>query len=260
MNVKGRTLSKSALNESATGCHEGKSPAIRQGMFRALLAWAVLLPAAGALLGGCLVTELQPGEPFTPDPAHGVAVLSLSRTGVADFDLLLQVRGVDRFFHRPLLLRARGDSLDWGDRENRPIPPEAPRGRLAALVLEPGDYEFSGWSGDSQMYGFYGDGYLINGPLSLPFTVQPGRIVYVGALRLELPPKPNWLANLGTATYRLRVEDHAARDLALFRSRFPALSGEPVAVALLRPVEPERPPVYYVYNKRFDGDCLTPDC
>jgi hypothetical protein len=206
------------------------------------------------------VTELQPGEPFSPDAAHALVVLSLSRTGVADFDLLLQLRGVDRSYHRPLWLRARGPSLDWGGTESRPIPPERPRGRLVAMVLEPGSYEVSGWSGDSQMYGFYGDGYLIDGPLALPFTVQPGRIVYLGALRLNLPPRPNWLANLGTATYRLQVDNRAESDLSLFRRKFPAVSGEPVTVSLLHAAEPERSWIYYVHNKRFNGDCIGPGC
>ena len=215
-----------------------------------------LLVALGMALGGCLVQELDPDDSFLPTAQDGLVVVSLTRTGVRQFDLLLWIRGEGFAFQRVVKLPDYGSRLDWhGAPERGPTPKNQPIGRLVVMELPPGDYEISNWLGQSPMDGFYGDGYDIRSePISLKFRVLPGEITYGGRVQLVLPDEVNYLANLVPSTYRIETSDMQASDLTLLREKYPRVSADTVQVRLIESADTGRPLLYYVDNRELPAE------
>lgn len=86
-------------------------------------------------------------------------------------------------------------------------------GRLAALRLPPGDYEFHAWTArEPNPYG--GTEYSPRQAFSYRFSIRPGVASYVGRLNLHLTERE---------TQRLAIADRRDEDLALFRKKYPAV-------------------------------------
>ena len=208
-----------------------------------------------ALLAACTAPELAPERGLPRDGAHGVVVLSLLRSGVREFPVLFNVRSRDGHYYRVVELRPKGPTLDWpAPSSTLPAPVGAPQGRLAVLVLPAGDYEIFRWQGDSIWGGYYGDGYEIyDQELGLRFSVEPGKLRYLGAIQLALPDKVNAQADIVPDHYRFLLIDHQAEDRIVLERRYPGLATEPMESGLIEYAGPEKRR-YYLMNKKLSGD------
>jgi hypothetical protein len=207
------------------------------------------------LLTACAAREPAPGERLGLSPESGVLVLSLTRTGVRDFPIMVEVRGIDRFLRRVIELPAAGARLDWPAAPGlSPTPADRPTGRLAVVELPPGRYEIYHWWGTSMLYGFDSNGYQIySDRLSLKFTVLPGEVTYAGSLRFVLPERVKYLTIDTPGTYRLEAGDDGKSDLPLLLTRYPDLDSERVKTRLLESPYAGQPLGYWVINYKDPG-------
>jgi len=229
-------------------------------MWQTLRRWlgpALVSAIALVALAACSAAELEPAQPLRADSDSGIVILSVTRSGMRDFDLFVWLDGPGDWVPRPIDLRARSQARDWtaGNRWDA-SPTSEPEGRLVVLKLEPGTYRIDRWSGQSEDGGFHGDGFDIHtAPLDLSFTVEPGTVSYLGSLHIELPKELDYLANIRVATYRMSVDDQRERDLALARSRF--AEGAAVQIATRSPqfALAGQDIRYYIHNRKAgDGD------
>ena len=230
----------------------------RRSGLRGVLPIVTILLAG--LLGACSANELAPGAALQPRGDTGLAVLSLTRSGWRDFDLFVDLKGPGQWAPRPIILRAKSFARDWkGGPEWKTTSVEDPEGRLVVLQLKPGTYRIDRWNGDSQRDGFNGNGYLMYpaSPLDMTFDVKPGELTYLGELHFALPDKPNWLANLSTATYRIEIKDQHERDLALLRNKYPHENVGTPRTDLIRFAQAGAPLRYYIQNYT-DTDPIYP--
>lgn len=89
-------------------------------------------------------------------------------------------------------------------------------GRVAALRLPAGEYEFHTWKIVEQ--NAYGE--MEYGPrqtLSYQFSVQPGKATYLGRLHLQIDEG---------RLYNLSIEDRSDVDLTAFRNKYPSIALE----------------------------------
>jgi hypothetical protein len=232
-----------------TLCAARHTPPLRRAP-RALKPLALL--ALAALLGACSANEATVGEALRPAPGKGIVVLSVTRTGWRDFDLMLDLKGPGNTLARPILVYARSRSRDWtGGADESVTAPDAPEGRLVALELAPGTYRIDGWSGRSFSGGAWDEGYEVAGQgLGIQFTVRPGAVDYAGNVNLALPARLNYNANLMPSTYRLEAGPKPERDLAVLRSKYPGTPADAVRSDPLQASHAGVPLRYYVYNYR----------
>ncbi|MBK9348961.1 MAG: hypothetical protein IPN05_01640 [Sulfuritalea sp.] len=95
-------------------------------------------------------------------------------------------------------------------------------GRLAALRLSPGDYEFHTWQvREPSPYGE--TEYRPAREFIYRFSIKPGEATYVGRLNLHLG-KGN--------TERVAIEDRQAEDLSLLGRKYPALRAAKVTASV----------------------------
>ena len=231
----------------------------RRGLWQS---WpAVFGLALTLLLGACAAAEVQPGEPLLPGSDHGLVVLSLTRTGWRDYDLLLDLKGPGQWLGRPIVIFADGQPHDWrGDETWKTTRPEAPEGRLVVLRLAPGTYRIARWDGNSARDGAYGDGYWMYsaGDLELSFTVEPGSVRYAGNINLALPPRPSFVSGLATGTYTIDVKELRERDLSLLRTRFPGSDTDAMRSVAVTFPQAGQPLRYYAISRHEGGaDPLT---
>lgn len=98
-------------------------------------------------------------------------------------------------------------------------------GRLAALRLPPGAYEFYAWKvREPNPYG--GTEYSPTHPFSYRFSVKSGQVVYLGQLNLQLSERN---------TQTITVEDKKSRDLAVLTAKVPSIRAGQVSVGVGRP-------------------------
>jgi hypothetical protein len=222
----------------------------------------VLLPVLllGLLLAACTAPEMGPGEPLRPDANSGLAVVSLTRSGWRDFDLLVEVKGQGQWLGRAIVLLAQANGRDWrGGPDWLSTPADAPEGRLVVLRLAPGTYRIERWNGLSARHGFSGGGYHVYSNVDgLTFTVAPGGVTYVGNLRFEFPAKLNWDAMIVPSTYRIQINDRRERDLALLQGKFPGTDLAAARTELFRFPQVGQPLRYFLINYN-DSDAEPPD-
>ncbi|HNB05698.1 MAG TPA: hypothetical protein PKV97_07190 [Thauera aminoaromatica] len=212
-------------------------------MKRILLSSALLF----ALAGCASVSDLP--RDYTPGAANseGLAVVSLTLSGkdlgsvasfeyrvrdaAAQFDADVRRRPyfdsakqqarwlLDRDAQGPTAARMRVIVKDQASAEPLDVV-EAGKaiGRLAAMRLPPGDYELYAWKVvEPNRYG--GNEFTPKRVFSYPFKVEAGRATYLGNLDLRMSEQD---------TYKLSVDDKAARDLALLSKKLPALRAEQI--------------------------------
>lgn len=102
-----------------------------------------------------------------------------------------------------------------------------PTGRLAALRLSPGDYEFHSWQvREPSPYGE--TEYKPAREFVYRFSIKPGEMTYIGRLNLHL----------GSGnTERITVNDWQMEDMSLLGQKYPALRAAKIvaAVGILQP-------------------------
>jgi hypothetical protein len=100
-------------------------------------------------------------------------------------------------------------------------------GRLAALRLAPGDYEFHSWQvREPSPYGE--TEYKPAREFVYRFSIKPGEATYIGRLNLHLGSKN---------TERVTVNDQQVEDMSLLGQKYPALRAAKIgaAVGILEP-------------------------
>jgi hypothetical protein len=96
-------------------------------------------------------------------------------------------------------------------------------GRLFAIKLEPGEYEFFSWH-TSVGYGqFYGEPHF-----SKTFKVEAGKVQYLGEIVVHFITQSSMLGTHTIVGSRVMFSDKRDRDIGLFRSGFPGLGGDEI--------------------------------
>lgn len=106
-------------------------------------------------------------------------------------------------------------------------------GRIAAVALEPGDYELYTWGLYVDAYGGYG---YVNPKAPVPpltFQVKAGEVTYLGSLHGETVMGRNIFGLPLVAGGYPIIEDKQSRDEPMFRSRFTMLANWPITSANL---------------------------
>lgn len=192
-------------------------------------------------LAGCATaTDLPPAYALDAKQPEGLAIVSLALTGksldrISGFEY--RIREVPPRDEEAVVVTSRyasarqhARSLLGGSNqrqtEHRAIVKESnsaepldirdagrATGRLAALRLPPGDYEFHAWKASEP--GAFGE--MEYGPprgFSYRFSIKPGVATYIGRLSLNLSERN---------TQRITVEDRRNDDLAILREKYPAI-------------------------------------
>jgi hypothetical protein len=181
--------------------------------------------AIALLVTGCAVGNIA--RDYGPDPKDpdGVAVVSLTRSGIgAQFNLFVSVRGVDRRYDTRIAVTELLTPNDWSCPVLGTIPEDPPCGRLAVVQLPPGMYEFYSWSGST------GSASISAGrPFSKRFTVVAGTVIYLGNVHLAIG-SGGFSVQGG---YQVRTADLRERDLTLLHSKYPKIAPATVLVRIL---------------------------
>ena len=172
----------------------------------------IVLALCTALLAGTgACAKLNVGSGYRADPASGKGLAVFSFTAndrVSNFYLQYHAMGGGKP-RGDITLWTVQDPLDWRD----------PRGRLVVIELPAGEYE---------LYNVAGMGlqFSASEPFSAPFTIEPGRVKYLGNVHVVI----------GTTltAFSVGVTERAAQDLGTFFERYPRLSPDDVDVAITR--------------------------
>jgi hypothetical protein len=199
----------------------------------------VLATAAGLvgiiLFCGCGTTNVGSGYSLTPDSDSGLAVASLTLSGVsADYTLTTFLRGVDSDFDQSVPVLDASTSQDWDCPFFRVPTPGYPCGRLAVIELSPGEYEFYSWRAKATSRSA-GTTTVIQPPdFSRKFTVLAGKAVYLGNIHMSPKgPGPNKKSPAQDNDDLIWILDTRERDLALLFDKYPKLSPDDVVVSIL---------------------------
>jgi len=181
--------------------------------------------AIALLLTGCAASNIA--RDYVPDPKHpdGVAVVSLTRSGIgAQFNLFINVRGIDRQYDTKIVITELLTSSDWSCPALGTIAEDKPCGRLAVLRLLPGSYEFYSWSGSTGSASIWP-----RQPFSKKFTVVAGTVVYLGNVHLAIGSS-GFSVQGG---YQVRTADMRDRDLPLLHRNYPKIAPDTVLVRII---------------------------
>lgn len=212
--------------------------------------WMALLPAllfALAGIQGCVVKAPKKNYKGPAGRNEAVMILSVTRSGITEFDLVLDLKGEDHEYKNVFTVREH-DGLDWKPTNGyRPVPEDQWAGRLVVLLVPPGNYRISAWSGESPFFGEQGNGYgVVSQPISLRFTAPAGHIRYLGNLHFAFPMKLKGYVYNGR--YHIRTGDRTPRDLAVFKARYPLLAGQQIETRLIQNAEEGRELQFYILS------------
>lgn len=96
-------------------------------------------------------------------------------------------------------------------------------GTVFAAALPPGEYEIFSWAVAS---GYANVRSTV--PFSIRFTVEPGKLVYLGNFQFRQTAGLGLTVTGATVSYREAI----ARDIPVFKRKFPGLSETPIAYAV----------------------------
>ena len=165
-----------------------------------------------ALLGGCASVTVYEG------PNAGFAVTSIAVKSGTLFDTV------------GLHFRRRGSGEDrgrlWFSNDTLTLGPKADfdtaqnRGFVGSLRLAPGEYEIY------NVEARYGNEWFsIKKDFSIPFTVAPSAITYVGAYTFDAVLGKNIFGSTVPAGTVIFIGDQQARDVAAIKARLPETAG-----------------------------------
>jgi hypothetical protein len=152
----------------------------------------------------------------------GMLVASLTVSGHTPGSMWLQLfhTGASAPTHSiPINIASFG--LDWGpgsDASGRNI-----QGRLAAVEIPPGQYEFGRWV----MTVANQAAYTSNSRIGARFSIREGEVVYVGNIHLDIQKSAS-----ASLPFRVEVNDERKRDLPLLARKYPELRPEAVRVEI----------------------------
>lgn len=200
----------------------------------------IIIIVFSIVLVGCKAAQIPNNFILQRDSSKGVAVVSLTYSGAC-------VRGVAVSYSKKTiyvpfrgevnLLEEERDLLDWGKwcEVSTFWPGKWPEGvtqsevgRVFAFELPAGEYKF-------YRILLEGDWFW---RISMPFTVLPGRITYLGNIHIQAQENELSIGNLfsGKArfTSKFGIRDMRERDLELLEKKHPNLEIDDVEVRLLK--------------------------
>jgi hypothetical protein len=184
---------------------------------------------ATALLGACAPTanEVRPDKALDLS-SQGAVALSFTSVGIPYLHGLY-------LFYTPAAggeevgMAAYGTDSPgyWSDYYQ-----DVEKGRLAVLQLAPGDYRFTRWSANA---GGLGGTRSIDpeDPFNIPFTVEAGKILYLGNLHLTSHDVSKVTSSYASTRHQLSVRDRRDVDLDALKRRLPSNGAAPVVVRLM---------------------------
>jgi len=212
-------------------------------------------------LAGCMLSNVKPE--FSPESQgnRGLLVVSLGRTGAGGFDLVATVKPLDAFFTYTIVIDSMVAPKDFGSAvapgpglggpDRGYIPGSRPLGRLVVAALPAGDYELSGVSGSSSVYGRGSPFQLTSDRLSLRFTVRPARITYLGSIVFAFP---DWIGvSQNRGPLRVVVTDERDRDGKLLKERYPRLGSDLPGPSVTGIPVPAQALHYYLHSDSAGG-------
>jgi len=93
-------------------------------------------------------------------------------------------------------------------------------GVVFAIPLAAGDYELIGWTVGSGVTTVYA-----TTPFLIPFTVEPGKLLYLGDFHFKMTCSFGLAVKGSTLTHRDAID----RDMPIFRAKFPNVADAPVS-------------------------------
>jgi hypothetical protein len=145
------------------------------------------------------------------------AVVSQHYASARQHARAVQDEGKERPFTHSVVVKGpnNSDALDIQDAGKT-------TGRLAALRLSPGDYEFHSWQvREPSPYGE--TEYKPAREFVYRFSIKPGEATYIGRLNLHLGQANN---------QRVAIEDRQAEDMNLLGQKYPALRAARVTASV----------------------------
>ncbi len=199
--------------------------------FRAILNWFYLILGALVLttLAGCanfgINTKLPPSE-------GGVVVVSLGSAPLSD-------TGLVTLYIQEVSSKARGEF-----RVDRDIGWPAPstlvdfssvdgNGYVKALRMPSGNYEITNFAAVQGNVRF-----SARASFSIPFTVEKGKITYLGEYLTYMDKKPIYSLSSRFFFSRMVVQDRQVRDIEVITKRMPEITAYSVINATLRSNSP----------------------
>jgi hypothetical protein len=189
------------------------------------------------VLGGC--TNLQLSDPpseYAPALSNekGAIVVSLTRTRpghgrggyLSEANVIFRRQGTDdRQVLPPLTTDFGGAEAGFGD------------GKLFVVELPVGSYEFFSWGITQGTF----KRYSAKEPMSIPFSVQPGVMKYLGEINVDvLIPDAGPLGMPGISGVRINVKNSQTRDFGVLAKKYPKLTLSDIKIELMR-----SPPIEY---------------
>lgn len=95
---------------------------------------------------------------------------------------------------------------------------EEGEGRVFALELPAGDYEFFAWKAGSSHVRIYSPAVP-----ALPFQISPGKATYIGSFRMNIAAAKTLIGIPTLDNADVRVEDQHDRDLRVLADKYPKL-------------------------------------
>ena len=186
---------------------------------RRVIVWLLACLAVSA--SGCASFNVGADYSPIPDSHKGLAVFSLTGSGIGYFNIKFRRTSGGAAGFAPSGGTA-GPKPDWID----------PTGRLVAIDLDGGEYEFFAWedhfgAGPTQSMATVvsdASGTMAirarssKTPFSVRFLVHSAAVTYIGNIHVALTGDG----------YTVRVSDQADRDLALFHQRYTRIKLEEV--------------------------------
>lgn len=190
----------------------------------------VVLTVVFALASGCRTVNVSSDYRLDSSKNVGLAIVSLTMAGLpSGFNVFVNYRGVNVDHKSAVAVSDLFSSADWRCPFLGMATDENPCGRLAVIELQPGEYEFYSWRGESG-----------GGPGSIQFTVRstvdfskrfkviPGTAVYLGNVHFSIDRRI-----FGGGSYQMLITDRRDRDLTLLHSKHPSITPDRVVVSLL---------------------------
>lgn len=189
-----------------------------------LLGLLALTCASGAMMSGCSTGPDAPTDISLEQlQGRGLIIVSYSESGSYGLGYQETWPGLIWKAVTPEVKQNHESLYGWlSARPNESAarnPTTMPSGRVTALLLAPGEYEFYLWqSGD--YYGAFGG--LLPNPIR--FSVTPGTATYIGHIHLTLDN------GMG---YRVSTDDRRTLDLPIFYRTYTQIKPEQVRFAIL---------------------------
>jgi hypothetical protein len=191
----------------------------------------ILSLAAAAALAGCAAPQGVANADrsfFTAKRSTGLLAASVTVSGHVPGSVWVQlVRSGDSSPPLSIPVNVASFGLDWdpaSDSTGRSF-----QGRVAAVELSPGEYEFGRWVmnvGNSAVY-------VSGGRIGARVSIKPGEATYAGNIHIDIQRSAG-----ATLPSRIDLNDESRRDLPLLVRKYPEMKLESVRIAIASSGEP----------------------